>query len=84
MSETRYIGANCCVFYADESLDKAFNVFIKFGEWVDDDKLTEEERRIDEGVFFYCKDVKELEQIYSQDFVEDFTIVSYELVEEGS
>jgi len=82
MSETRYIGANCCVFYADESLDKAFNVFIKFGEWVDDDKLTEEERRIDEGVFFYCKDVKELEQIYSQDFVEDFTIVSYELVEE--
>ena len=82
MSETRYIGANCCVFYADESLDKAFNVFIKFGEWVDDDKLTEEERRIDEGVFFYCKDVKELEQIYRQDFVEDFTIVSYELVEE--
>ena len=82
MSETRYIGANCCVFYADESLDKAFNVFIKFGEWVDDDKLTEEERRIDEGVFYYCKDVKELEQIYSQDFVEDFTIVSYELVEE--
>lgn len=82
MSETKYIGANCCVFYADESLDKAFNVFIKFGEWVDDDKLTEEERRIDEGVFFYCKDVKELEQIYSQDFVEDFTIVSYELVEE--
>lgn len=82
MSETKYIGANCCVFYADESLDKAFNVFIKFGEWVDDDKLTEEERRIDEGVFYYCKDVKELEQIYSQDFVEDFTIVSYELVEE--
>ncbi len=84
MSETRYIGANCCVFYADESLDKAFNVFIKFGEWVDDDKLTKEERRIDEGVFFYCKDAKELEQIYSQDFVEDFIIVSYELVEEGS
>jgi hypothetical protein len=82
MSETKYVGANCCVFYADESLDKAFNVFIKFGEWVDDDKLTEEELRIDESVFFYCKDVNELEQIYSQDSVEDFTIVSYELVEE--
>lgn len=82
MSETKYVGANCCVFYADESLDKAFNVFIKFGEWIDDDKLTEEELRIDESVFFYCKDVNELEQIYSQDSVEDFTIVSYELVEE--
>ncbi len=84
MSETKYVGANCCVFYADESLDKAFNVFIKFGEWVDDDKLTEEELRIDESVFFYCKDMNELEQIYSQDSVEDFTIVSYELVEVGS
>ena len=82
MRETKYVGANCCVFYADESLDKAFNVFIKFGEWVDDDKLTEEELRIDESVFFYCKDMNELEQIYSQDSVEDFTIVSYELVEE--
>jgi hypothetical protein len=82
MSETKYVGANCCVFYADESLDKAFNVFIKFGEWVDDDKLTEEELRIDESVFFYCKDVNELEQIYSQDSVEDFVIVSYALVEE--
>ena len=82
MSETKYIGANCCVYYADESLDKAFNVFIKFGEWVDDDNFTEEERRIDESVFFYCKDMKELEQLYSQDFVEDFAIVSYELVEE--
>ena len=84
MSETKYVGANCCVFYADESLDKAFNVFIKFGEWVDDDKLTEEELRIDESVFFYCKDMNELEHIYSQDSVEDFTIVSYELVEVGS
>lgn len=82
MNETKYIGANCCVYYADESLDKAFNAFIKFGEWVDDDNLTEEECRIDEGVFFYCKDMKELEQLYSQDFVEDFVIVSYELVEE--
>ena len=82
MSETKYIGANCCVYYADESLDKAFNVFIKFGEWVDDDNFTKEERRIDESVFFYCKDMKELEQLYSQDFVEDFAIVSYELVEE--
>ena len=82
MSETKYIGANCCVYYADESLDKAFNAFIKFAEWVDDDNFTEEERRIDEGVFFYCKDMKELEQLYSQDFVEDFVIVSYELVEE--
>lgn len=82
MIATKYIGANCCVYYADESLDKAFNAFIKFGEWVDDDNLTEEERRIDEGVFFYCKDKEELEQLYSQDFVEDFVIVSYELVEE--
>ena len=82
MSETKYVGANCCVYYADESLDKTFNAFIKFGEWLDDDNFTEEECRIDEGVFFYCKDMKELEQLYSQDFVEDFVIVSYELVEE--
>ena len=82
MSETKYVGANCCIYYADESLDKAFNVFIKFGEWVDDDNLTEEERRIDESVFFYCKDVEELEELYSASAVADFVIVSYELVEE--
>jgi len=82
MSETKYVGANCCVYYADESPDKAFNVFIKFGDWVDDVYLTEEERRIDESVFFYCQDINELEQIYAQDIVEDFVIVSYELVEE--
>lgn len=82
MIAPKYVGANCCVYYADESPDKAFNVFIKFGEWVDDDNLTDEEYRIDEGVFFYCKDREELDQLYNQDFVEDFAIVSYELVEE--
>jgi hypothetical protein len=82
MSKTKYIGANCEVQYVDEPRDEPFNVFIKFGEWVDDDKLTEEERRIDEGVFFYCKDLEEFEALYNAYAVEDFVILSYELVEE--
>lgn len=82
MSETKYAGASCEVQYVDEPMDKPFNVFIKFGEWVDDDKLTEEERRIDEKVFFYCKDLAEFEELYNAPAVEDFVILSYELVEE--
>lgn len=82
MSKTKYIGATCEVQYVDEPRDEPFSVFIKFGEWVDDEKLTEEEIRIDEGVFFYCKDLAELEELYNADVVEDFVILAYELVEE--
>ena len=82
MSETTYAGAMCEVQYVDEPMDKPFTVFIKFGEWVDDTELTEEECRIDDTVFFYCKDLAELEKLYNDPAVEDFVILSYELVEE--
>lgn len=90
MSETKYIGAMCEIKFIEHEdyeheeseLNKILNVFIKFGDWLDDYDFTEEEYRIDESVFFYCKDKEELEELYNQEFVEDFVILSYELVEE--
>lgn len=90
MSETKYIGAMCEIKFIEHEdyeheeseLNKILNVFIKFGDWLDDYDFTEEEYRIDESVFFYCKDMEELEELYSASAVEDFVIVSYELVEE--
>lgn len=90
MSETKYIGAMCEIKFIEHEdyeheeseLNKILNVFIKFGDWLDDYDFTEEEYRIDESVFFYCKDKEELEQLYNQELVEDFVILSYELVEE--
>jgi len=76
MSETKYAGANCWVYYADTSPDKTFHAFIKFGDPVDDDHF-------DESVFMWCEDEEDLEQLYNQDTLSDlFTIVSYKLVED--
>lgn len=78
---TKYVGADCEVQYCDEPMDKPFNVFIKFGEF-NEETATDEEMRIDEGVFYYCRDLDELEKLYNEDAVEDFVILSYQLVEE--
>jgi hypothetical protein len=77
-----YVGANCLVNYREEPRAYPSSVFIKFGSF-DEDTATDEERALDERVFFYCDGLDGfIDLVHGAS--EEFGILAYELVRGGA